>query len=38
MNLYGILATAVLVLHLVWITFAIGGWLFSRNRPTLRKA
>ncbi len=36
MNLYGILATAVLVLHLVWITWVIGGWLVSRNRPMLR--
>ena len=36
MNLYGILATAVLALHLVWITWVIGGWLVSRNRPTVR--
>ena len=38
MNLYGILATAVLALHLVWITWVIGGWLVSRHRPRLRWA
>ena len=33
MNRYGVLATAVLAIHLAWITWVISGWLVSRNRP-----
>jgi hypothetical protein len=33
---YGILATAVLTIHLAWIIWVIFGWLVSRNRPVLR--
>ena len=34
--MYGVLATAVLAIHLAWITWIIGGWLVSRNQPRLR--
>lgn len=36
MNLYGVLATAVLAIHLAWIVWVIFGWLVCRNRPGLR--
>jgi len=36
MNLYHALAIAVLALHLVWCTWVVVGWLFTRGRPWLR--
>ena len=36
MNLYRVLAAAVLAIHLVWIIWVIFGWLVSRKRPALR--
>ncbi|HYL15603.1 MAG TPA: DUF2784 domain-containing protein [Terriglobales bacterium] len=36
MNLYSVLATGVLVLHLLFIMWVISGVFFTRNRPLLR--
>jgi hypothetical protein len=36
MNLYGLLATTVLAIHLAWIAWVIFGWPVARNRPWLR--
>jgi hypothetical protein len=32
-NLYAILQSAVLVLHLLWIVWIVCGWIFTRGRP-----
>ena len=36
MNPFGIVATAVLAIHLAWVIWVIFGWLVSRSRPWLR--
>ena len=36
MNLYQVLAVAVLAVHLGWIAWVIFGWTLTRNRPVLR--
>jgi len=36
MRTYAILATLVLAIHVVWITWVILGWLLVRRRVTLR--
>ncbi len=33
---YGVLATAVITIHFVWILWVIFGWLLTRRRPWLR--
>jgi len=38
MNIYRVLATAVLAFHSVWILWVIFGWLVARNRRVLRWA
>ena len=36
MNVYRLLAVAVLTVHLGWIMWVIFGWFVTRNRPILR--
>jgi len=36
LNLYQVLAVAVLAVHLGWIAWVIFGWTLTRNRPVLR--
>jgi hypothetical protein len=35
-NVYQVLAVAVLTVHLGWIVWVIFGWIVTRNRPILR--
>ena len=36
MNRYGVFATVVLAVHLIWIIWVIFGWLVARDRRVLR--
>jgi hypothetical protein len=37
LNLYYLLAVAVLIVHLGWIVWVIFGWVVTWNRPVLRR-